>query len=46
MLDSTNNDESVVPNVQSGGSIDLYFALVDKYGTIVRTDSKSKLSIR
>ena len=32
--------------VQSGGSVDLYFALVDKYGTVVKTDSSSKLFIR
>ncbi len=42
MLVETDVDAHV-PNVQSGGTIDLYFALIDKYGTIVKTDNSSKL---
>ncbi|TNV88095.1 hypothetical protein FGO68_gene15872 [Halteria grandinella] len=32
--------------ISSGGAISLYFGLVDKYGTFVQVDSKSKLYIQ
>lgn len=32
--------------VQSGGKLSLYFGLIDKYETFVKTDSKSKLLIK
>jgi aminopeptidase C len=32
--------------MQSGGKVSMYFALIDKYSTIVRTDVQSKLYIR
>ena len=37
---------TVLDNVQSGGKLDLYFVLIDKYGTVLRTDNSSKLFIR
>lgn len=32
--------------MRSGGTVDLTFVVADKYGTIVRTDSESKLQIK
>ncbi|TNV74984.1 hypothetical protein FGO68_gene9839 [Halteria grandinella] len=33
----------VTQEIQSGGSISLYFGLIDKYSNFIRTDNKSKL---
>lgn len=40
------DDSLNVTNVQSGGGFSLYFALVDKYGTVVKSDNNSKLLLR
>lgn len=42
----TEASNSSIDNVQSGGEISLYFALIDKYGSVIRTDGTSKLFIR
>lgn len=36
-------EENQVDNIQSGGTFNLYFALVDKDDQVVKTDSKSIL---
>ncbi|TNV88190.1 hypothetical protein FGO68_gene11546 [Halteria grandinella] len=51
MLESTAENSSVlsateISNVQSGGQLSIYFALIDKYGSVIRTDNSSKLFIR
>lgn len=35
-----------VNDIQSGGKFSLYFALIDKYGTVIQYDNNSKLLIR
>ncbi|TNV88178.1 hypothetical protein FGO68_gene13761 [Halteria grandinella] len=40
------NKSASIENVQSGGSVELFFALVDKYGTFITSDNKSKLIIK
>ncbi|TNV88194.1 hypothetical protein FGO68_gene1286 [Halteria grandinella] len=40
----TNEDEQKA--IQSGGKTSLYFGLIDKYGSFIRVDSKSKLLIK
>ncbi|TNV88024.1 hypothetical protein FGO68_gene15126 [Halteria grandinella] len=42
LLEADNSDSVV----QSGGTISLYFGLVDKYGSFVRTDNASSLIIQ
>ncbi|TNV88176.1 hypothetical protein FGO68_gene8013 [Halteria grandinella] len=46
-LDTTvdNSSGTEIDNVQSGGQINIYFALIDKYGSVIRTDNTSKLFI-
>ena len=39
-------NSATLNNVSSGGGIDIYFALIDKYNYIVRSDSASKLFIK
>ncbi|TNV74992.1 hypothetical protein FGO68_gene289 [Halteria grandinella] len=41
-----NNQSLRIDNVQSGGSMKLLFALVDRYGTFITSDNKSKLIIK
>ncbi|TNV74976.1 hypothetical protein FGO68_gene3741 [Halteria grandinella] len=38
--------DSNIPEFQSGGTISLYFGIIDKYGTYVATDSDSKLILK
>lgn len=43
---STRSDPKIngtLANVQSGGKTSAYFVLIDKYGTVVKTDTTSKI---
>ena len=51
MLSTPNGNTSLsttgdINNVQSGGTLDMYFVLVDKYKSVIRTDNTSKLFLR
>ncbi|TNV88132.1 hypothetical protein FGO68_gene10719 [Halteria grandinella] len=46
ILSFKQSEDEYDTSMQSGGTISLYFGLVDKYGSFVRTDYKSSMAIQ
>ena len=45
---SSNSSSTIgsISNAQSGGAINLYFVLIDKYGSVYKADNSSKLDVK